>query len=148
MCVYGCVWGGCGCVVVLVGFPGGSDNKKSACSVGDLGLIPGFGRSSGGEHGNPLARRILMDRGAWGATVHGGCKELDTTERLRQVLWEVLLNLLLHYLQPPESLGCCDLLEGVAMQESKAPASRNIHPAGHSRVSDRFSGSLQGWLSC
>ena len=71
-----------------------SEVKASACSVGDLGLIPGFGRSSGGEHGNPLAGRILMDRGAWGATVHGGCKELDTTERLRQGLWEVLLNLL------------------------------------------------------
>ena len=47
---YVCV---CRCVVV-VGFPGGSDSKKSTCSVGDLGLIPGFRRSSGGEHGNPL----------------------------------------------------------------------------------------------
>ena len=43
----------CSCVVV-VGFPGGSDSKKSTCSVGDLGLIPGFRRSSGVEHGNPL----------------------------------------------------------------------------------------------
>ena len=51
VCVCVCV---CRCVVVVMGFPGGSDSKKSACSVGDLGLIPGFGRSSGGEHGNPL----------------------------------------------------------------------------------------------
>ena len=36
------------------GFPGGSDGKESACSVGDLGLIPGLGRSPGGGHGNPL----------------------------------------------------------------------------------------------
>ena len=32
---------------------GGSDGKESACSVGDLGLIPGLGRSPGREHGNP-----------------------------------------------------------------------------------------------
>ena len=33
---------------------GGPDGKESACSVGDLGLIPGLGRSPGGWHGNPL----------------------------------------------------------------------------------------------
>ena len=38
---------------VFLGFPGGSDSKESACSVGDLGSIPGLGRSSGGEHGKP-----------------------------------------------------------------------------------------------
>ena len=36
------------------GFPGGSNGKESTCSVGDLGLIPGQGRSPGGGHGNPL----------------------------------------------------------------------------------------------
>ena len=35
-------------------FSGGSDSKESACSVGDLGSIPGLGRCSGGGHGNPL----------------------------------------------------------------------------------------------
>ena len=39
---------------VFLGFPGGSDGKKSACSVGDLGSISGLGKSPGGEHGNPL----------------------------------------------------------------------------------------------
>ena len=48
---------------VFLGFPGGSDGKESACSAGDLGLIPGSGRSPGGEHGSPL-RKIPMDRGA------------------------------------------------------------------------------------
>ena len=38
----------------LVGFPGGSDGKESACNVGDLGLIPGLGRAFGGGHGNTL----------------------------------------------------------------------------------------------
>ena len=35
-------------------FPGGSDGKEPACNVGDLGLIPGLGRSPGGRHGNAL----------------------------------------------------------------------------------------------
>ena len=36
------------------GFSGGSDGKESACNAGDLGLIPGLGRSPGGGHGNTL----------------------------------------------------------------------------------------------
>ena len=39
---------------VLLGFPGGSDSKESACFVVDLGSIPGSGRFPGGGHGNPL----------------------------------------------------------------------------------------------
>ena len=49
-------------------FPGGSDGKASAYNLGDLGLIPGFGRSSGEGNGNPLRYSCLenpMDRGAW-----------------------------------------------------------------------------------
>ena len=41
------------------GCPSGSEGKESACNVGDLGLIPGFGRSPGGEHGNPLLYSCL-----------------------------------------------------------------------------------------
>ena len=40
-----------------MGFPGGSDDKESACNAGDLGSIPGLGRSPGGGHGNPLQYR-------------------------------------------------------------------------------------------
>ena len=50
------------------------DGNKFACSAGDLGSIPRFGRSPGGGHGNPLQYSCLekpMDRGAWRATVHG-----------------------------------------------------------------------------
>ena len=53
---------------VLKGFPGGSDGKASAYKVGDLGLIPGSGRSSGEGNGNPLQYswlENLMNRGAW-----------------------------------------------------------------------------------
>ena len=59
---------------VLMGFPSGSDGKESACNTGDLGLIPGPGRSPGGGQGNPLQYSCLenpLDRGAWRATVHG-----------------------------------------------------------------------------
>ena len=47
------------------------------CNARGLGLIPGLGRSPGGEHGNPLQYSCLenpLDRGAWWATVHGVAK--------------------------------------------------------------------------
>ena len=59
------------------GFPCGSEVKASACNVGDVGLIPGLGRSPGEGNGNPLQYSCLenpMDRGAWWATVHGVAK--------------------------------------------------------------------------
>ena len=54
--------------------PGGLDGKESVCSAGDLGSIPGLGRSPGEGNGNPLQYSCLespMDRGVWEATVHG-----------------------------------------------------------------------------
>ena len=62
---------------VFMGFSGSSDGKDSACSVGDLGSIPGLGRPPGGGPGNLLQYSCLgnpMDRGAWWATVHGVAK--------------------------------------------------------------------------
>ena len=59
---------------LILGFPAGSDDKESACNSGDLGLIPGLGRSPGEGNGNPLQYSGLespMDRGAWWATVPG-----------------------------------------------------------------------------
>jgi len=56
---------------------GGSDCKESTCHAGDLGLIPGWGRSPGGRNGNPLQYSCLenpMDRGTLPATVHGVTK--------------------------------------------------------------------------
>ena len=41
------------------GFLGGSDGKESACNAGDLGSIPGLGRSPRGGHGNPLQYSCL-----------------------------------------------------------------------------------------
>ena len=39
---------------ILLGFPGGSDGKESACNAGDLGSISGLGRSPGEGNGYPL----------------------------------------------------------------------------------------------
>ena len=63
-------------------FPGGSDGKESACSAGDLGSIPGLGRSPEEGNGNQLQYFCLenhMDRRTWQATV---TKESDMTELL------------------------------------------------------------------
>ena len=49
-------------------FPGGSEGKASAYNAGDLGSIPGSGRSPGEGNGNPLQYSCLknpMDKGAW-----------------------------------------------------------------------------------
>ena len=59
--------------------------KNLPASAGDLGSIPGSGRSPEEGNGGPLqysCQGNLMDRGAWWATVHGVTKELDMTERL------------------------------------------------------------------
>ena len=45
----------------IMGFPGGSAGKESACNVGDLGLIPGLGRCPGEEKGYPLQYSGLED---------------------------------------------------------------------------------------
>ena len=57
-----------------IGFPSGSDGKVPACNAGDLGSIPGWGRSPGEGNGNPLYYSCLenpVDGGTWWATVHG-----------------------------------------------------------------------------
>ena len=65
------------CIYLPQGVPGGSDGKESISNAGDLGSIPGLGRSLGGGHGNPLQDSCLenpMDREAWRATVLGVTK--------------------------------------------------------------------------
>ena len=70
-------------ICIYMGFPGGLDGKESTCNVGDLGSIPGSGRSPGGGHGNPLqytclenphGQRSLEGYSPWGH------KESDITE--------------------------------------------------------------------
>ena len=61
------------------GFPGGSDGKESTCNAGDLGSIPGSGRSPGGGKGYPLQYSGLENPMDYSPR---GCKELDVTEGL------------------------------------------------------------------
>ena len=58
----------------LMGFPGGSDGKESACNAGDASSVHGSGRSPGEGNSNSFQYSCLensMDRGAWQATVLG-----------------------------------------------------------------------------
>ena len=70
---------------IITGFPGASERKPSACNAGDLGSVPGSGKSLGEGNGNPLqysclekshGRRSLVGYSPWDR------KESDTTERL------------------------------------------------------------------
>ena len=70
-----------------LGFPGVSAVKNPLANVGDMGSIPGWGRSPGGGNGNPLQYSCLenpMDRGAWCATVHGGHKRVEYNLAIKQ----------------------------------------------------------------
>ena len=81
-----------------MGFPGGSDDKESACSAGEAGLIPGSRRSPGEGNGNPLQYSCLenpRDRGAWWATSMG-CKDSDMTERLNMHVYNADINSIFH----------------------------------------------------
>ena len=74
-------------------FPGDSVVKNLCANAGDMGSIPGSGRSPGEGNGNPLQYACLgnpMDRGAWQATVHGVTKESDMTKQLNN---NILMNL-------------------------------------------------------
>ena len=61
------------------GFPGGSAGKESACNAGDLGLIPGLGRSPGEVKGYPTP---VFCPGGFHEHSPWSCKESDMTKRL------------------------------------------------------------------
>ena len=72
-----------------MGFPGGSVGKESTCNVGDMGSVPGLGRSCVEGNGYPLQYSCLgnpMGREAWLATVHGITKELDRNKQQQHLL--------------------------------------------------------------
>ena len=70
------------CILLDLGFPGGSGGKESACNAGDPGPVPGLGRSPGEVNAYPLQYSCLenpMDGGVCpvdphGSTVHGVAK--------------------------------------------------------------------------
>ena len=70
----------------------GSDSKDFACNAGDLGSVPGLGRSPADGNGNPLLYSCLensMDRKACWTTIHRVTKEFDSTEETTSATWEV-----------------------------------------------------------
>ena len=77
----------------LTSFLDGSADKESACNAGDtgdVGSIPGSGKSPGEENSNPLQCFCLenpMDRGAWQAIVHGLPKS-----QTQLSLWQAVQN--------------------------------------------------------
>ena len=82
-------------IIVVVGFPDGSDRKESACDAGDPGLIPGSERFSGEGNSNPFQYTCLensRDRGDWWGYSPWGCKELDLTEQLTLSLFILLIE--------------------------------------------------------
>ena len=61
----------------------GKESTYKAGAIEDMGSIPGLGRFLGGGNSNTLQHSCLenlMGRGAWWATVHESCKELDMIE--------------------------------------------------------------------
>ena len=74
-------------MILRRGFPCSSVSKESACCAGDLGSIPGSGRSTGEGNGNPLKHSCLenpMDRGAWWAVVHGVAKSWAQLSHIKE----------------------------------------------------------------
>ena len=76
-------------ISVARGFPGDRSGKEPACQCRckRRGFDPGLGRSPGGGHDNPLQYSCLenpMDRGAWGATVHGVAESRTRSHNLLQ----------------------------------------------------------------
>ena len=83
------------------GFPGGSEGKEYACNAGDtgdMGSIPGLGRSPGGGNGNPFQYSCLknpMGREAWRARVYGVTKSwtwLSSSSKNLFFLWPQVKN--------------------------------------------------------
>ena len=78
-------------------FLGSSDGKESACDMGDLGSILGWGRCPAEGNGNTLQYSCLenpTDRGNWRATVHGVAKKvghnLETKQHMCRSLFKIV----------------------------------------------------------
>ena len=80
LCLFVCLFGGYGLPCISYG-------KESACNTGDMGSIPGSGRSSGEGNGNPLQYSCLENLMSLVGYSPWGCKELDMAERLTPPPW-------------------------------------------------------------
>ena len=103
----------------VIGFPGGSDDKESTSSVGDPGLIPGSGKSSGEGNGNPLQYSRLENsmeismKIPWRAIVHEVVKSQGTTEQLTLSL-SLIYKMSDHIVQRADFYKCIMILKTFA----------------------------------
>ena len=127
------------------GFPGGSDGKASACNAGNLGLIPGSGRSPGEGNGNPLQYSCLenpMDRGTLVGYSSWGLKELDMTKRLHFLFFlSSGSSTMLSAMLTPILKGCHTPLSITQVPSSHSSSQRKLIP--HS-----FSSSIESLEIC
>ena len=80
----------CSVQASILGFPGGSVVKNLPGNAGDVGSIPGSGRSPGEGNGNPLQYSCLensMNGGAWWATGHGIAKQHNHEAKQQQQVY-------------------------------------------------------------
>ena len=96
-----------------MGFPGASVVKNPPANAGDVGSIPGSGRSSGRGNGNPLQCSCLENptgKGAWWATVHG------VTVRHNGATKQQYMHTALKLAQKPDQQTAVGWLSAVAQQ--------------------------------
>ena len=79
---------------VFLGFPGGSDGKESACNVGELGSIPGLGRSTGEGKGYPFQYSGLEN--SMDCIVHGIAKSQTRPNNFHR-LYQITKSLMLFF---------------------------------------------------
>ena len=75
--------------LVFLGFPGGSAGKEPSSNAGDLGLIPGLGRSPGEGNGNPLQYSCLEN--SMDCLVHGVAKSWTQLSDFHSTTWYLRL---------------------------------------------------------
>ena len=113
--------------------PGGWDGKESSCNAGNVGSIPGLGRSSRKGNGYALQYSCLenlMDRGTWQATVHGVAKGQTSAQSLPRGLLLFSRYVLSYSLRLRElkhtRLSCPSPSPGVC--SNSCPLSQWCHP--------------------
>ena len=89
--------------------------KNPPANAGDMGLIPGSGRSPGRGHGNPVQYSCLenpMDRGDWWATVHSVAKSLTQLKQLSM------------HIRKADTMGRAEQKEGTEVQSTEGKSRR------------------------
>ena len=117
---------------VFLGFPGGSDGKESACNVGELGSIPGLGRSTGEGKGYPFQYSGLEN--SMDCIVHGIAKSQTRPSNFHR-LYQITKSLNAFFLQPSISTLLFFFLLSMQLFSTSSLPKTLIHGARHSPCS-------------